>query len=228
MTKKTTTPISFATVLATSVHDMKNSLFLLTQSIETIHQNLSEQNNEASGELAWIHYQAERLNTQLLQLLSLYRIDHDELPLSIEECFVADIIDELIAKNELYSANRDIMINIDIDPDLNWYMDKSLISHLLNDIFINALRYTKTEISITARLKEDELVVSVYDNGPGFPESMLIKQMNDVDLAKGKTGLGLYFADTIARAHTKGDACGRIELRNKCRDGKNVFSLILP
>ena len=67
--------IDFATVLASAVHDMKNSLCMLLQSMESLQQSLAPESNSASQELARIHYEATRLNTNLLQLLSLYRIE---------------------------------------------------------------------------------------------------------------------------------------------------------
>ena len=63
--------IDFSTLLAVSVHDMKNSLGLLVQQL----QDISYKVNDAAtqNELAHMHYEAQRINTNLVHLLALYR-----------------------------------------------------------------------------------------------------------------------------------------------------------
>ncbi len=46
--------IDFATVLASGVHDMKNSLCMLIQSMDLLQQELAEKSASASEELARI------------------------------------------------------------------------------------------------------------------------------------------------------------------------------
>ena len=75
--------IDFSSVLASTVHEMKNSLCMLLQSIDTMAQD-QDQNPRTAQELAKIHYEASRLNTNLLQMLSLYRVEKAQLPLMIE------------------------------------------------------------------------------------------------------------------------------------------------
>jgi K+-sensing histidine kinase KdpD len=92
--------IDFSAVLASSVHDMKNSLCLLMQSIEDLGQSLVETDPVSREHLASAHYEAARLNTGLVQLLSLYRAGSDNLPLNIDEYDMEDVIEDLLATNE--------------------------------------------------------------------------------------------------------------------------------
>ncbi|HAD91028.1 MAG TPA: ATP-binding protein, partial [Alteromonas macleodii] len=50
--KQVTSTIDFSSVLAAAVHDMKNSLFLLIQSIETLSNALSPQDVKAREQVA--------------------------------------------------------------------------------------------------------------------------------------------------------------------------------
>ncbi|MCU4674442.1 HAMP domain-containing histidine kinase [Catenovulum sp. 2E275] len=224
-----TTQIDFASVLASSVHDMKNSLCLLIQSID----NLSEQAKalNADSELAKLHYEASRLNTNLLQLLSLYRAEKDQLPINIDEYHILDIAEEIITQNQLYLDSRKIQVEIDIEPDLTWYLDLDLISNLLNDVFINAMRYTNNKIFIQAALNKNQLVVTVEDDGSGYTENMLKQtelNMHEINLTSGHTGLGLFFAKLIARSHQNNNLTGQVELKNGGRLGGSQFILTLP
>jgi len=67
----TPTEIDYATILASSVHDMKNSLCMVIQSAELIQAEGAKLSHGAREELALLNYEANRLNSNLLQLLSL-------------------------------------------------------------------------------------------------------------------------------------------------------------
>ena len=222
--------IDFSSVLASSVHDMKNSLCMLIQSIDTLAQGQNTDPRSAQ-ELAKIHYEASRLNTNLLQMLSLYRVEKNQLPLMVEEHHVEDLLEELVEKNLLYSQNRGIDVELEIEDELIWYFDDSLIGNLLNDIFVNALRYTKDKIIIKAQIIDEHLHITIIDNGEGYPEHMLNDTqlpMQDFDLDNNRTGLGLFFARLIASAHTNKNDTGYIKLSNNEQLGGSVFTLVLP
>jgi K+-sensing histidine kinase KdpD len=164
-------------------------------------------------------------------MLSLYRAEKDQLPLMIEEHYVQDLVEELIEKNTFYSNNRNITIEIDIDSDLMWYLDDNLIGNLLNDIFVNALRYTKDKIRIVGSIVDEQLEIRIEDNGRGYPEHMLTSgetAMAELDLDASRTGLGLFFAKLIAGAHSNKNRAGYIKLSNDCEIGGSVFTLVLP
>ncbi|WP_199915573.1 sensor histidine kinase [Saccharobesus litoralis] len=223
--------IDFSTVLASAVHDMKNSLCMLIQSIDKLSHKMSNQSNEDAEELARLHYEASRLNTNLLQLLTLYRAEKNQMPLNVEEHYLDDVFDEILAKNELYIEKNKLEVSINVDNELCWHFDIDMISSLLNDIFINALRYSAGFICMSADIIDNELIITVEDNGEGYPERMLAIQnseMHDLDLNAGRTGLGLYFARLIAAAHTNIDKQGSIELTNGGKLGGSVFKLRLP
>lgn len=223
--------IDFATVLASAVHDMKNSLCMLLQSMESLQQELAPQSTQAAQELARIHYEANRLNTNLLQLLALYRIEKDQLPLHFDEYPIDDMIDEILVRNQTYSEQQAIAIEVECDRSLCWFLDTDLVSNLLNDIVVNALRYSQSKLLIKASVTEEQLCIEIHDDGSGYPELMIdtaSEQMNNLNFAAGRTGLGLFFAHLIAVAHQNKQKTGRIALMNGGRFGGGVFRLWLP
>ncbi|MDX3775470.1 HAMP domain-containing sensor histidine kinase [Chromatiaceae bacterium AAb-1] len=223
--------IDFATVLASSVHDMKNSLCMLIQSAELIQQESAFLSENAREELARLNYEANRLNSNLLQLLTLYRLGKDQLPVQIDQHYLSDITEEILLKNHYLSSQQKIDISLDVPDDLAWFFDRDLITNLLNDIFVNALRYSRKQIQFTATTEHDRLIIEIHDDGPGFPELMLRnsrEQMNNPDLGNSHTGLGLFFAKLIAQAHKHHGNTGSIELFNGGKLGGGVFRLTLP
>lgn len=220
----------FSAVLASSAHDMKNSLCLLIQLIEEVSEQVPE--GSATENMAKVHYEAQRINSGLIQLLTLYRQQNDSLPLNIEEHHWDEVVEELLLNNEMYLEQRGIDVTTDIDDSAVGYFDKDLISHLLNDVIINAMRYTADKLFIKVMVDEHKgCQVSVLDNGNGFPNDMLKQAqmpMQQLDMKQGRTGLGLYFAHLIAQAHQRNDKKGFIELKNNGHLGGGVFSLTLP
>ncbi len=222
--------LDFSTILATSAHDMKNSLFMLLQSIEHLDSatNLTTQQHKGFADL---HYQTSRVNGTLMQLLALYRDEQNELPIHIDENSVTELLNEVIDKNQLYLNCHDVKITIEVDEDLIGYFDADLISYLIGDIFVNALRHTKTEITLRAFQSEQYLNIQVEDDGQGYPQHMLAvseKAQSEFNANKGRSGLGLLFAKKIAAEHKAKQLQGHILLENKDNCGGSIFTLRLP
>ena len=223
--------IDFSSVLAAAVHDMKNSLCLLIQSIESLAENLPPENSQANEKVASVHYEATRLNTNLVQILSLYRAELNQLPVTIDECFIDDLFEDVMSSVRIYMEQKNLLVTINVENDISWYLDRELIFMLINDVLINAMRYGTSQIILNAAVRDKALVITVEDDGPGYPSSMLEKSTADLagfDLSQGRTGLGLFFARLIANAHVNNNHCGEISLHNGGTLGGSVFEVKLP
>jgi len=165
--------LDFATVLAASVHDMKNSLFLLLQAIESVANEV--ESPQPRSKLADIHYETQRLNTGLMQLLSLFREQRNELPINGEEHFLDELADDVIASNQFYAQHHQVELNATALTDASWFFDHNLILLLVNDVVINALRYAKSKVQVTIGIDTvtNDLVIEVADDGDGYPQAML-------------------------------------------------------
>lgn len=223
--------LDFSAILAASVHDMKNSLFLLLQAIENVAEEV--ESPQPRRRLADIHYETQRLNTSLMQLLSLFRQQKDELPVTLEEHFLDELAEELEVSNQFYADHHNIDLVANVKTDGSWFFDQNLILILLNDVIINALRYAKSKVQIDIGIDEinNELVVEIGDDGEGYPLSMLDASRTKaqvMELGSGRTGLGLYFAKLIAGAHQGENRQGSIFLSNDSILGGSLFTLRLP
>lgn len=223
--------IDFTTIMAVAVHDMKNSLSLLMQYVEQLSDEIPVEQQHARERLVDVHYEASRMNTTLVQVLSLYRADMDALPTNIDECFLEEVIEELVETNLSFTKQRNIEVKVEVEEDMSWYLDKDLIFLLMHDVLVNSIRYGACEILISVTVENDYLAITVEDNGPGYPDNML--QMSSVTLDKyciseGRTGLGLYFARLIAQTHKNRDKVGYIKLTNSKETGGSIFQLYLP
>ena len=223
--------IDFSSVLAAAIHDMKNSLNLLIQTLESLDKAIEPENHTAREQLSQVHYESSRLNTGLVQMLSLYRAELSGLPLNIDEHFIEDLFVELEGANQTYINQRQVTLTTEIEEVDGWFFDKDLIFLLLNDVLINAMRYGNQKIHLSAAIADNMLVVRIEDDGPGYPDNMLEQSHSDLaefNLSQGRTGLGLFFARLIANAHQNQGLQGEISLSNGGRFGGSVFQVKLP
>src|SRR5690606_37607816 len=137
MTDSEDATVDFAFVLASSVHDMKNSLGMLLSTLSSMREQSPLQSSEQAKTYAVLEYEAARINNELVQLLSLYRMQHERLPVQIDEHHIIDILDEQVARNEVLFEARKITLTIDCDDSLRWYFDSELIGGVINNILVN-------------------------------------------------------------------------------------------
>lgn len=224
------TALDFSFVLASSVHDMKNSVGMLLTTLAAITEKYPPQDAEQEKFFSTLEYEAARINTELIQLLALYRMDEQKLLFEIDEQLVLDVIEEQVARNDTLFKIRQINLDIDCDPDLVWYFDNEMLGGVLNNLLVNCARYSRKQISIKANVENNYLVISVADDGNGYPENMLQDSSgaNPVSFSSGSTRLGLIFARKVLEMHKSKDRIGRLHLANGSPLGGGVVQLFLP
>ncbi len=222
----------FSTVLASSVHDMKNSLGMLLNSLDEIVAAVVPANDEQARQFATLQYEASRINGELIKLLAIYRMQKNRLPLHVDEHFVIDMLEEQMARNHGLFLSRGVSITLDCDEDLNGYYDVELVGGVIHNILVNCARYSKREIRLAAFMRNGKLVLTVEDDGSGYPEDMLTgenaRTHNAINFDTGSTNLGLYFAEEVAKMHRTDGEIGGIRLYNGGALGGGVFEMELP
>jgi signal transduction histidine kinase len=221
----------FSFIIASSVHDMKNSLGMLINSVETLCESLPEELKDALN-TSTIQYEAQRVNNDLIQLLGLYRLHNEMLSLAIDECHVADLFEEQMAHYQETLANRGVSLACECAPDLAGYFDREIVLGVLNNALNNATRYTRSRIELVAGSCDGGVLIEVHDDGVGYPEKLLNtepgKALKGINFHTGSTNLGLYFASRVAELHRQGERTGHVVLSNGGRLGGGVFTLFLP
>jgi signal transduction histidine kinase len=223
--------LDFSMVIASTVHDMKNSLASLIQAHGQWVKQLPEA-QRGTPEQGVIDYEFAHLNGMLVQLLGLYKLGVNQLPLRPDYHELDDFIEAQLAFHQEVLASRGIVARYSVDDfGLPGFFDRELIGSVVSNVMINAIRFARTQVLITAGQVGEQLVISVNDDGPGFPEHMIERQTDyvlGINQSSGSTGLGLYFAANIARQHQRQGVPGRIEIANGGALGGGLFSISLP
>ncbi|MGR9115486.1 MAG: sensor histidine kinase [Gammaproteobacteria bacterium] len=229
MPSHSSTIINFPAILASSIHDIKNSL----SHIRGLIKHLAKRNNNAEdSEFQQLEIEANRMNSSLMQLLILYKIDSSLFKPVIDEFPVIDILADVAAQQESLLALNNIELMLECPEDLMCYCDNALINTALISIINNAQRYCRKKILLSAhQTAQGGVCFCVEDDGKGYPENLKYSQQAqsiESDFSTGNTGLGLFFAVTIAQLHTQGSQKGYITTDNDSRLGGARFNLLLP
>ncbi len=102
------------------------------------------------------------------------------------------------------------------------------MQRLLDNLVGNAYAYGHGQVRVASQILNDAIVISVFDNGPGIPEThleKLLRPFERLDTARsnaGGSGLGLAIAERIAKLHH-----GKLELINRPEGGLEA-RLTLP
>ncbi len=221
----------FSLILAASVHDMKNSLGMLLTSLEEVITESTAVNARQEQQFATLQYEASRINGELIQLLSVYRMQKNRMPIAIDEYYVSDFLEDQLTRNETLFSTRGIKTSMECDPDLIWYFDSDLIASVINDALVNSSRYTRNAVCLSAQMTEEGLQICISDDGRGYPEFMLGPQDAEEKPSiyeQDRTNLGLYFATRVAAMHKQNDKAGYLVLANGGKLGGGEFILTLP
>lgn len=223
--------LDFSTVIASTVHDMKNSLGQLTLAHNRWLAELPPE-HLGGAERGIIEYEFSRLNGMLVQLLGLYKLGADQLPLKPAYHEVEDFIQAQLARHDEVLRARKIAGSYEIEAfDLMGFFDQELVGSVVANIITNSIRYARSALHIRAWNDNGRLVLAINDDGVGYPAQMIEQQSNyvlSINFSTGSTGLGLYFAGRIAQLHQRDGVCGHIELRNGGSLGGGEFRIYLP
>lgn len=214
--------------LASAVHDMKNSIGILINFLET---RLPELAPEAQEKTAPMLYEVKRVNDNLIQMLAIYKIGNRFYPFDLAENSIGEFVREIAEQNKTLLEYSGITLELDFDEDLAWYFDYELISGVICHALNNATHYTKDKLRLIVREENGELVMRVEDNGGGYPASVLEAGnavSKGVNFSSGSTGLGLYFSSMVAKLHHNRGKTGSVSLENGGQYGGSCFILRLP
>lgn len=225
--------ISFTDLIASSIHDMKNSLNLQVGALEGIALQCRDSGNTAMfQDLGRVIYQSSRMNLNLLELLSLYKLSKSIYPVDIAEQSVAEVMEDAVMQNQSMMDFKGIAVRVDCPADCYWYLDRELVKGVLLNALNNAYQYTKDTIQLSATVRNQRLELRVEDNGQGYPQRMLVNPDlagdQGVSFETGSTGLGFYFSDQVARLHRNGSQRGALAIENGGSLGGGCFVLRLP
>jgi signal transduction histidine kinase len=189
--------------------------------------------NELRDYLNIVHQEAERLSALVEDLLSLARMDSDELHLDIVPIVAGDVVEEVYATMApLASRERQVTLIRKVAPTLPPILaDRQRLVQVLLNLIRNAITYTPQGgiVSISVEQADaDYLALVVADTGVGIPNDDLERVFErfyrtDNSRARSSGGFGLGLAIVRDLVHAMG---GSITVESKVGEG-SCFRILL-
>ncbi|MDD3014849.1 MAG: MCP four helix bundle domain-containing protein [Candidatus Gastranaerophilales bacterium] len=216
------------TFIATLTHDLRSPIFAEQKALEFIlSKDLESSLKEFYEYLENIYETNEELLRLVNNLLMTYHLESGKFELNRELSNFSDIINSSVRSLRLLAQDQESEITTNIEENLPLVMiDKVEINRVLTNLISNAIKHNKkgTKINIIAKKIDNEILVSISDNGKGIPESERKNIFQRYPTAKRKigTGLGLYISKQIIEAHN-----GKIWFETEKEKG-TAFLFTLP
>ena len=195
MTHELKTPISTISLASQMLND---------KSIPDEQKNLAQISRIIQTESKQLGFQVERV-------LQMAIFDHGQLKLKLEEIDLHDII-ETVAQNFLLQLDkRDGRLEFLPEAEDRWSQGDAMhLTNVISNLIENAMKYTRQhpEIRISTRNENDNIVISVSDNGIGISkedqkrifDKFYRVPTGNVHNVKG-FGLGLSYVKLIVEHH---------------------------
>jgi len=160
-------------------------------------------------------------------VLEASRLESGNVRPRINDCDVAELVHIAVAETERELANHTLTVRLPERLPLV-RMDFVLMQQVVTNLLSNAAVHTPpgTAIELIVEIKEDALVLSVVDSGPGVPPASLnrlfAKFYRAPNVPAGGTGLGLSLVKGFVEAHG-----GQVRAENRTGGGA-VFTVSIP
>jgi two-component system, OmpR family, sensor histidine kinase KdpD len=168
-----------------------------------------------------------RLNQQVENLLSMSRLESGTFQIKKDWCDMHELIHKTLQRLEPSISKYKLALHIPENLPL-FKLDFGLMEQVLHNLIGNAVQHTPegTGIVVQAFHNENKLVMTVADNGKGFPEKEVERVFDKFYRLHGSkpggTGLGLSIARGFVEAHH-----GTITLKNLPLGGA-IFTIEIP
>jgi two-component system, OmpR family, phosphate regulon sensor histidine kinase PhoR len=192
-------------------HEFRTPLTAIQGFAETLLAGAMDDPQHRGRFLEIIVEHSRRLARLTEDLLELSKMDADRLELEIRRVSVSQLIESCVETTRHRAQEKELALEVkspDKLPDLAG--DRRRLAEVLQNLLDNAVQYTlsRGKITVDAKVRESEVVLSVSDTGIGIPkadQSRIFERFYRVDAARsreaGGTGLGLSIAKHIVEAH---------------------------
>ena len=165
--------------------------------------------DEAMESFEVINRQAKKMTSLINQIMELSKLERQN-EIEKERINFSNIILQLLEDYRTLLENSNIELITNIEKDLRIYGNKLMIERLFVNLFTNAMKFTKTTISVSLNRINKEIILQIKDDGVGIAKEeqkyiwdrfFQINNSRNKDKNRG-SGLGLSMVNKIAQLHS--------------------------
>jgi two-component system phosphate regulon sensor histidine kinase PhoR len=213
-------------------HELRTPLSIFHGNLETLLEAGDLDENETRHIYEVMKRHSDRLNLLVNDLLSLARLESKEANVQLAEINLRDFLEGVTRDWVKRLAGKNLRLELQVPDDFPAvHADERRLEEVVHNLLDNAVKYSHPggAIRIGATASDDEITLSVSDDGVGIPAldlPRIFERFYRADRARsrelGGTGLGLSIVKHIAQLHG-----GRVEAESILGQGTTI-RVILP
>lgn len=164
--------------------------------------------DEAKESFEVINRQAKKMTNLINQIMELSKMERQN-EIEKDRINFSNIILQLLEDYRTLLENNNIELITNIEKDLRIYGNKLMLERLFVNLFTNAMKFTKTTISVSLNRINKEVILQIKDDGIGIAKEdqkyiwdrfFQTSDSRNKDKNKG-SGLGLSMVNRIVQLH---------------------------
>lgn len=176
-------------------HDLRNPITVLKGTVKLLRQGTADKQT-----IDRLESYTQRIEQYVEAMSSIQRLE--QMPLRVSECSYSLLCSELEDTTKLLAGTFQLSISA---PDHGTVsIDNALFLIVAENLIGNASRFAKSEIVICLQQRENLLLLSVTDDGPGYPAELVQNGPKPFGKLNGDSahfGMGLYSSQTLCLKH---------------------------
>ncbi|GAB5465112.1 MAG: hypothetical protein Kapaf2KO_05480 [Candidatus Kapaibacteriales bacterium] len=213
-------------------HDLRNpiaSVLMMTELLTNHLEKLSQ--DELRNKLGKINNAVDALYALFENLHRWSLSQSGQMEFEPQRMSVLLIAKDIYSLLKAQAENKNIAIELDIDPESQVFADQNMLSTILRNLISNAIKFTEDggRISVSSSEGINETTIRVVDTGTGIPEDKVktLFEIGKKNHTKGTnretgSGLGLVVCKEFIDKHS-----GTIKVESKINKGSE-FTITLP
>ncbi|HEY0742711.1 MAG TPA: PAS domain-containing sensor histidine kinase [Chryseosolibacter sp.] len=210
-------------------HEFRTPLSIVLSSTTLIEQYGSPNHDERiQKHIARIKSSVANLTTILNDFLSLDKLEQGKVEVELDTITIPDFMKEVVEDVQTLKKNGQV-VNIEHRGDNKVLLDQKKLRYILVNLLSNSIKYSSDEatINVSSHANQNEIQISVQDNGIGIPDEEQKYMYNKFFRAHNTgnvqgTGLGL----TIVKRYVELMG-GDVSFVSKVGEG-TTFNIRLP
>ncbi|HAF00369.1 MAG TPA: two-component system sensor histidine kinase KdbD, partial [Methylophilaceae bacterium] len=214
-------------VLSAISHDLNTPLTTIVATADLLKQQTSA-DDKRYDYATLLYEQSIRMKNLVVNLLDMARLQSGKVKLNKQWQLLEEVVGTALRSMKEALSTHQIYIDLPSNLPLIEF-DAVLIDRVLCNLLDNATKYAPagSRINISAEKLQEEVWVSITDEGSGLPENLKDQIFDkftrgEKESSKAGVGLGLSICKAIIEAHD-----GKIWANNKSPHGA-IFTFSLP
>ncbi|MCL2531743.1 MAG: HAMP domain-containing histidine kinase [Oscillospiraceae bacterium] len=166
--------------------------------------------------------ETDNLADLVTDLLTIAKLDNITTTYTTSKTDLAQLIEEAAARQQAVATQRELRFVFELD-EIHYTCISELIARALDNLISNAVRYAKSEITLSCKQRGNAIEIRVADDGDGIEAQALPHVFERFFKgAGGNHGIGLSIVKSIVEQHS-----GHVTAENSSNGGA-IFTMTLP